>query len=73
MGSTPINDPWVDAKWIMQKYTVSYRTARRWIMKLLGDDVAMLDKRRKKGKRPYRMRRIALSILEEHVDELLNH
>lgn len=54
--SRKLDDPWVNARWIARRYSVSYRTGRRWIMQLLGDHDAMLDKRRKGGKRPYRMR-----------------
>jgi hypothetical protein len=72
----PVIDPWVDAKYIVQKYTVSPSTALRWIIRLMGDELTRLDgkpdHRRRRGTRPYRMRRIPLSVLEAHIDDLLN-
>ncbi len=76
LNKPPIEDPWVDADWIAQKYCVSYDTARRWILRLTSDDLSRLDGgrdiRRRRGTRPYRMRRIPLSVLEAHIDEFLN-
>jgi hypothetical protein len=72
----PIDDPWVDPNWIARKYSVSYQTGLRWILRLTGDDLTRADgqrdNRRKRGTRPYRMRRVPLSVLEAHIDELLN-
>ena len=67
----PVTDPWVDAKYIAQKYSVSYDTGWRWIRKLTQKYLTMTDERfKKKGKRL--LRRIPLSLLEEHIDEFLN-
>jgi hypothetical protein len=51
---------------------VSRETARRWIMQILGDDVRMTPKNKGCGKRPYHLRRIPQSLLEKHLDQLLN-
>jgi len=64
---------WLSAKMIAKKYSVSYQTARRWIMRLNGDETR---KQPKKGdgrlSRPYHLRRVPQSLLEEHLDEFLN-
>jgi hypothetical protein len=65
-------DRWVDANYVAAKYSVSYFTARRWIMAILGDDTAMIQKNKGRGKRPKRMRRISLSLLEKEVGRFIN-
>ena len=76
LNRPPIDDPYVDAFWIAEKYSVSYGTARRWILRLTNDDLARLDgqpdRRRRRGMRPYRMRRVPLSVLEAHIHEFIN-
>jgi hypothetical protein len=67
-----VTDPWVDCKYIVAKYGVSHDTARRWIMRIHGDDARMTMKHRGRGKRPYRLRRISRSLLEKNIPELLN-
>lgn len=72
----PITDQWVDATYIARRFCFSLRTAYRWIDKLkelTGDEVPAHDHRFKRKKRPTRLRRISLRVLEEHLDELLNH
>jgi transposase len=64
-------EKWLSPKQIAEQYNVSYETARRWIKRVLGDDVRM-SPRYKSGKRPYRLRRVPESLLEEHLPELLN-
>jgi len=63
---------WLSAKEIAAQYSVSYRTALRWIVHILGDDVRMTPKNKGRGKRPYRLRRIPQSLLEKNLDEFLN-
>jgi transposase len=61
-----LTEKWLSPKQIAEQYSVSKWTARRWIMRILGDE--------KKGreKRPRKLRRIAQSVLEEHLHELMN-
>jgi transposase len=65
-------EKWLSPKQIAEQYSVSYETARRWIMRVLRDDVTMTPKNKGRGKRPYRLRRVPRSLLEKHLDELLN-
>lgn len=60
-------------KQIAEMYGVGRETARRWIMQMLGDDVAMLPKNRGRGKRKYRLRRVPQSVLEREIDNYINH
>jgi transposase len=60
-------------KEIAEIYSVGRETARRWIMQMLGDDVAMLPKNRGRGKRKYRLRRIPQSVLEREIGNFINH
>jgi hypothetical protein len=60
------------AKEIAEAKRVSYATARRWIMEILGDDRAMIPKNKGRGKRPKRMRRLPESKLPE-LEEFMNH
>ena len=58
---------------IAEQYSVSEETARRWIKRILGDDVHMTPRKNKgRGKRPYHLRRIPESLLKKHLDELIN-
>jgi len=67
----PIEDPWVGADYIVRKYSVSETTGLRWIRKLAAKYLTYTDERfTKRGKRL--LRRIPLSILEEHINEFLN-
>jgi transposase len=59
------------AKMIMEMYSVSYGTARNWIMKLNGDDTAMIQKNKGRGKRSWRLRRLDVSRLQE-LDQFVN-
>jgi transposase-like protein len=69
----PIEDPWVDALWIAQKYSVARSTAYRWIRKLTREHLTYTDGRfSREKKRHYVLRRVPLSLLEEHIDQLLN-
>jgi hypothetical protein len=62
------------AKRIAALYSVSYETARRWIMKILEDDTAMgVRKNKGRGKRPYRLRRLDESDLPEIDRRFINH
>jgi transposase len=65
-------EKWLSPKQIAEQYNVSYETARRWIKRIFGDDVRMTPHYKGGGKRPYRMRRVPESVLEEHLPELLN-
>ena len=67
----PVTDPWVDANWISHKYSVSYDTALRWIKKLTQKYLTYTDGRFKR-ERHSRLRRIPLSILDDHIHEVLN-
>lgn len=68
-----VDDPYVDAQWIAQKLSCSYRTGLRMIDKLTGEDRDLLDRRFKKETRPKRLRRVLRSVFEARVDELINH
>jgi DNA-binding GntR family transcriptional regulator len=63
------SERWLGPKQIAEQYSVSRDTARRWIMRLMGDEVS---KKEGRGKRPYRIRRIPQSLLERNLDELMN-
>jgi hypothetical protein len=67
-----LTEQWLSPKDIAAQYHVSYRTAVRWIMRILGDDVRMTDETKGRGKRPYRLRRIRQSLLEKNLDQFLN-
>lgn len=45
----PIEDPWIDGQYIAAKYSVSYRTAVRWITALAQKHLTFTDNRFKKG------------------------
>jgi transposase len=64
-------EKWLSPKQIAEQYNVGRATARRWIMRILGDDVRA-PKEKGRSKRPYRLRRIPQSLLEKNLDELLN-
>jgi hypothetical protein len=57
---------------IAEQYSVDPSTARKWIKRILGDDVHTTRKNKGIGKRPYRLRRIPESVLKKHLDELIN-
>jgi ribosomal protein S25 len=60
---------WVSAGYIARKYSVSYSTARRMIMSILGDDTRI--DRRMKGRKPKKqLRRLPLSKLAELEDSI---
>jgi hypothetical protein len=64
---------WYTAEEIAEARHVSYDTARRWIMHILGDDTAMINKNKgRRGKRPWRLRRLPESRLQE-LDQFMNH
>lgn len=65
----PVVDPWVDAVYVATKYSVSRRTALRWIVTLTQKHLTYTDGR---FKRHSRLRRVPLSLLEEHINEFLN-
>jgi hypothetical protein len=67
----PILDPWVGPDYCVRKYSVSVRTGQRWLSTLIDKYLNFTDGRFKK-KRGKRILRIPLSLLEEHIDELLN-
>jgi transposase len=60
------------ARQIAQKCCVSYSAARRWIMELNGDDTAMIQKNKGRGKRPWRLRRLDETRLPE-LQAFINH
>lgn len=64
------SEKWLSPKQIAEQYSVSYQTARRWIKRLMSEPLAPRHKGR--GKRPYSLRRIPQSVLEEHLSELMN-
>ena len=64
-------DRWLSPKQIAAKYSVSYSTARRWIKLLVPH--APQAKYRPREKRSYHLRRIPESVLDAHLDELLNN
>jgi transposase len=66
-----VTEHWLSPKEIAEQYSVSKQTARRWIMRILGDDGPTPIKKGRE-KRPRRLRRIAQSLLEKHLDELMN-
>jgi len=63
---------WYSPKQIAELFSVSHETARRWIMAILGDDTAMIQKNKGRGKRSYRLRRLPESRLHE-LDQFMNH
>ncbi len=67
-----VTDPWVDCKYIVAKYGVSHDTARRWIMRIHGDDAQASDAALWAREASYRLRRISRSLLEKNIPELLN-
>ncbi len=67
-----LTEKWLSPKQIAEQYSVDRETARRWIKRILGDDVHTTPKNRTAGKRPYRLRRIPESVLKKHLDELIN-
>jgi hypothetical protein len=71
LNTPPVTDPWVDSRWIAEKYSVHRDTGRRWIVLLTQKYLTYTDGRFKRGPHA-RLRRIPLSILEEHINELLN-
>jgi hypothetical protein len=67
----PVIDPWVGPEYCVRKYSVSVRTARRWVKRLAQKYLTYTDDRfKKRGKRT--MWRIPLSLLEDHISEFLN-
>lgn len=66
-----MTEQWLSPKDIAAQYHVSYQTARRWIKKLMSP-TNLTPKNRGRVKRPYSLRRIPASMLEEHLPELLN-
>jgi predicted ArsR family transcriptional regulator len=67
-----VTEKYLSPKDIAVQFSVSKETARRWIMQILGDDVKLAPTKKGRGKRPYRLRRVAQSLLEKHLDELIN-
>jgi hypothetical protein len=65
-------EPWVSATYIAEKYSVSYSTARRMIMAVLGDDKRWDRKIKRGGKRSKRIRRLPESKLPE-LEKLMNN
>jgi hypothetical protein len=66
-------EEWYTPRQIAIARNVSYDTARRWIMAILGDDIAMGVKKNKgRGKRPWHLRRLPESKLAE-LDQFVNH
>jgi predicted ArsR family transcriptional regulator len=66
------DEVWLSPKQIAEQYSVNKETARRWIMRILGDDERITPRKKGRGVRPYRLRRIPQSLLEKHLDEFLN-
>lgn len=64
-------EQWLGPKQIAAQYNVSYDTARRWIMRVMGDDERTRFRDRS-GKRPRKIRRVPRSLLEKNLDELIN-
>jgi transposase len=60
---------WYTAKQIAEAKNVSYATARRWIMKLIGD--SEVSQKRQGRTRPKHLRRLPASKLAE-LDRLIN-
>jgi transposase len=71
LNRPPVTDRYVDAQYIAERFSISYRTALRWIDRLTRED-APLARRFKSETRPKRLRRVQLSLLEARLDELLN-
>jgi predicted transcriptional regulator len=65
-------EKWLGPKQIALQYNVSYRTALRWIKKLMGDDLRITPLKKGRTKRPYHLRRVPQSLLEQHISNLLN-
>jgi hypothetical protein len=65
-------EQWYSPRQIAQSRNVSYDTARRWIMQILGDDIAPGEKKNKgRGKRHWHLRRLPESRLAE-LDQFMN-
>lgn len=65
-------EEWYTPRQIAKARNVSYDTARRWIMEILGDDIALGVKKNKgRGKRPWHLRRLPESRLGE-LDQFMN-
>lgn len=63
-------EQWLSAKQIAAEKSVSYNTARRWIIQIMGHHQPRKAKGR--GKRPYSLRRVPRSLLEKNLYDLLN-
>jgi len=71
LNRPPITDRHVDAQWIAERYSVSYRSGLNWIDNLTRQYITYTDDRFKKVKRMSRLKRVPLSVLEDHIHELL--